>query len=94
MIECALCGFTNEVEIVSHIRADHGGIQAYLAIFPDLPVVSANLFVSIENAIYFGYIDTDEEGLATITTEEKEILIVSAQNNAALRSEISVEPNF
>ena len=94
MIECALYWFTDPDEIVSHIRKEHGSIRFYLALFPDLPVVNADLFTAIENAVYFGYIDSEEAALKAITEEEQQIMIVSAQNNAALRSEISVELDF
>ncbi len=94
MIQCALCGFTDEVEIVSHIRLEHSGIKPYLAVFPDLPVVTPDLFTAIENAVYFGYKDADTPGLEQILPYEQELLIVSAQNHAALRSEISEVPDF
>ena len=94
MVQCALCGFTDKEEIVSHIRNEHGGIKSYLAVFPDLLLVNPDLYVAIENAVYFGYIDTEEAALKAITEEEQQIMIVSAQNNAALRSEINIELDF
>lgn len=95
MVECSLCGFNNQDEIVSHIRQAHeGGLKAYLSIFPDLPVVSSDIFTAIENAIYFGYVDKESPVLMIISHEEQEMLIVHDQNNRALRSEISIELDF
>jgi len=94
MVQCALCGFMEKDEIVSHIRKEHGGIKSYLAVFPDLHVVDPDLFVAIENAVYFGYFDSETVGLNTITPEEREFLIVTAQNNSVLHSEITIEQDF
>jgi hypothetical protein len=94
MIQCALCGFTDDVEIVSHIRLEHSGIKPYLAVFPDLPVVTPNLFTAIENAVYFGYKDKGTAGFESVLPYEQELLIVSAQNHAAFRSEICEVADF
>ena len=93
-IECVLCGFSSENEIITHLREAHeGGLKQYLAVFPDLPVVSAALYTAIENCVFFGYID-DTPGLDIIKASEMEMLMVHAKNNASMRSEITVEPDF
>ena len=92
MIQCALCNFTDEVSIVQHIRENHN-LQTYLDLFPDLPVVSKALYAAIENAVYFKYTD-DTAGLKSITTEEREMILVAAKNNAHPRSEIIETPDF
>ena len=92
MIQCALCNFRNEFSIVQHIREDHN-LQTYLNLFPDLPVVMKTLYTAIENAVYFKYTD-DTPGLATITAEEREMILVASKNNAPLRSEIVEEADF
>ena len=52
------------------------------------------LYVAIENAVYFGYIDPEEGELKAITEAGAADYDSSAQNKPALRSEISVEPEF
>jgi hypothetical protein len=92
MIQCALCNHTDDVSIVQHIRDKHN-LQAYLNVFPDLPIVNKPLFAAIENATYFGFID-DTPGLGEIRADEREAILVSARNNAHLRSEIIETPDF
>jgi hypothetical protein len=91
-MQCALCGHGNDASIVVHIREKHD-LKVYQSLFPDLPVVTRDLFTAIENAVFFGYVD-DTQGLDTITPEEREMILVSARNNAHLRSEILITPDF
>ena len=92
MIQCALCNHSNDVSIVQHIREKHD-LKTYLNLFPDLPVVNKPLFTALENLTYFGYED-DTPGLKTIKAEEREMILISAKNNAHLRSEIIETPDF
>ena len=92
MIQCALCNYKDEVSIVHHIREEHN-LQTYLNLFPDLPVVNKSLYTAIENAVYFKYTD-DTPGLESITVEEREMILISAKNNAHLRSEIIETTDF
>ncbi len=92
MIQCALCGHSEEDSLVSHIREKHD-LKIYLSIFPDLPIVSPSLFAAVENLVYFSYKD-DTPGLEEITKEEREIILTSSRNTAPLRSEISEIPDF
>jgi len=92
MVQCALCGFVNETEVVSHINQEHD-LKSYLNIFADLPVVCRDLFTSIENAVYFQFQD-DTAGLDLISKEDRELIVVSSRNHSPMRSEIVVESDF
>ena len=92
MPQCALCGHTDDVLIVQHIR-EHHDLKTYLNLFPDLPIVTETLYTAIENSVYFQYSD-DTVGLSDITAKEMEMILVSAKNNAHLRSEILIESDF
>jgi hypothetical protein len=91
-MQCALCGHENDVSIVAHISEKHD-LKIYLSLFPDLPVVTHDLFTAIENAVFFGYVD-DTQGLSVLTADEMELILISARNNAHLRSEIVQTPDF
>ena len=92
MIKCALCEFEHEHSIVPHIVSCHD-LKTYLNCFPDIPVVSRELFTAVENAQFFGYVD-DTPGLSEIGIEERESILVSARNSQPLRSSITVSPDF
>lgn len=92
MIQCALCDTKDDVSIVPHIRDKHD-LKTYLNLFPDLPIVNGPLYAAIENAVYFGFVD-DTPGLDSIKADEREMILISAKNNAHLRSEIVETPDF
>jgi hypothetical protein len=84
---CLLCDFETDddgQEIISHITANHGGLEGYLSVFPFAPVVNAG----IESAIMHN--DPLPESVK-ITDTDKSILAAQYQQLAPLRSEITVE---
>ena len=93
-MQCAICGAENDIEIISHLRNDPDhDLRSYLNTFPDLPVCTRELFTAIENLTYFGFAD-DTPGLDSITAEERELILVSARNNAYQPSLITISPDF
>lgn len=88
---CALCGHEEET-LVTHIREKHD-LKTYMNLFPDLPVVSRELYTAIENAVYFGYAD-DTPGLKDISPTDREMLLINARNNQHPRSDILVTSDF
>lgn len=89
-VQCLLCGFEDESQIVIHINTKHDGLASYLLFFPFAHVINKELIKAFEENSHHK-IKKKIPALDGISRSDKELILRTRELQKPERSQIIIE---